>query len=295
MITRRDAIKLGAGAAAAASLKLPAQVSPRALDLCFMPARQMAELIRTKKLSARELMEAHLRQISRVNSKVNAIVTLVPEDQLLAQAKAADEAVSRGDKLGPLHGLPVAVKDLVDTKGIRTTYGSPIFRDHIPEADGYVVQREKAAGAIVIGKTNVPEFGLGSHTFNKVFGPTRNPWDTTKTCGGSTGGGAVSLACGMAPIVDGSDMGGSLRNPGNFNNVVGIRPSPGRVASPSSLGWFTLSVSGPMARNVSDCAFFLSVLAGPDSRSPIAIDQPGSQFAQPLDRSFKGVRIAMFK
>ena len=220
MITRRDAIKLGAGAAAAASLKLPAQVSPSVPDLCFMPAREMAELIRTKKLSARELMEAHLRQISRVNSKVNAIVTLVPEDQLLAQAKAADEAVSRGDKLGPLRGLPVAVKDLVDTKGIRTTYGSPIFRDHIPEADGFVVQREKAAGAIVLGKTNVPEFGLGSHTFNKVFGPTHNPWDTTKTAGGSTGGGAVSLACGMAPLVDGSDMGGSLRNPGNFNNFA---------------------------------------------------------------------------
>jgi amidase len=295
MITRRDAIKLGAGAAAAASLKLPAQVSPSVPDLCFMPAREMAELIRTKKLSARELMEAHLRQISRVNQKVNAIVTLVPEDQLLAQAKAADEAVSRGDKLGPIHGLPVAVKDLVDTKGIRTTYGSPIFRDHIPDADGFVVQREKAAGAIVLGKTNVPEFGLGSHTFNKVFGPTHNPWDTTKTAGGSTGGGAVSLACGMAPLVDGSDMGGSLRNPGNFNNVVGIRPSPGRVPTPSELGWFTLSVSGPMARNVSDCAFFLSVLAGYDSRSPIAIEQPGAPFAQPLERNFKGTQIAMFK
>jgi amidase len=295
MITRRDAIKLGTSAAIAAAARLDSQAPPSAPDLCFLPARKMADLIRTKKLSSRELMEAHLQQVARVNPKVNAIVTLVPEDQLMAEAKAADEAVARGEIRGPLHGVPVAVKDLVDTKGIRTTYGSPIFRDHIPEADGYVVQREKAAGAIVIGKTNVPEFGLGSHTFNKVFGPTRNPWDTTKTCGGSTGGGAVSLACGMAPIVDGSDMGGSLRNPGNFNNVVGIRPSPGRVASPSSLGWFTLSVSGPMARNVSDCAFFLSVLAGPDSRSPIAIDQPGSQFAQRLDRSFKGVRIAMFK
>jgi amidase len=295
MITRRQAIKLGTTAALAAAVKGTAQTTSSASDICFLPAREMAALLRAKKLSSRELMEAHLRQIARVNPKVNAIVTLVPEDQLMAQAKAADEAVAQGDIHGPLHGLPVAVKDLVDTKGIRTTYGSPIFRDHVPNRDGFVVEREKAAGAIVIGKTNVPEFGLGSHTFNKVFGPTRNPWDTTKTCGGSTGGGAVSLACGMAPLVDGSDMSGSLRNPGNFNNVVGIRPSPGRVPVPSELGWFTLSVSGPMARNVSDCAFFLSVLAGYDTRSPIAIDQPGSQFAQPLERKFKGVRVAMFK
>jgi amidase len=160
-----------------------------------MPARKLAEMIRAKKLSSREVMEAHLRQISRVNPKVNAIVTLVPEDQLLAEAKAADEAVARGEIRGPLHGVPVAVKDLVDTKGIRTTYGSPIFRDHIPEADGYVVQREKAAGAIVIGKTNVPEFGLGSHTFNKVFDQLVT-LGTRQTCGGSTGGEQFCLACG---------------------------------------------------------------------------------------------------
>ena len=295
MISRREAIKLGAAAAVVSSVKLPAQTSSSAPDICFLPAREMAKLIQQKKLSSREVIQAHLKQIARVNPKVNAIVTLVPEDQLMAQAKAADEATARGETKGPLHGMPIAAKDLVDTKGIRTTYGSPIFRDHIPDNDGFVVEREKAAGGIILGKTNVPEFGLGSHTFNKVFGPTHNPWDTTKTCGGSTGGGAVSLACGMAPLVDGSDMGGSLRNPGNFNNVVGIRPSPGRVPTPSELGWFTLSVSGPMARNVSDCAFFLSVLAGYDSRSPIAIDQPGTQFSQPLDRNFKGTRIAMFK
>ena len=295
MISRREAIKLGTIAAVASAVDLPAQTAGSAPDICFLSAREMAALVRQKKLSAREVMEAHLKQIARVNPKVNAIVTLVPEDQLMAQAKAADEATARGEIRGPLHGLPIAAKDLVDTKGIRTTYGSPIFRDHVPDKDGFVVEREKAAGGIIIGKTNVPEFGLGSHTFNKVFGPTHNPWDTTKTCGGSTGGGAVSLACGMAPLVDGSDMGGSLRNPGNFNNVVGIRPSPGRVPTPSELGWFTLSVSGPMARNVSDCAFFLSVLAGYDPRSPIAIDQAGSQFAQPLVRNFKGVRVAMFK
>jgi amidase len=159
------------------------------------------------------------------------------------------------------------------------------------------VQREKQAGGIVIGKTNVPEFGLGSQTFNKVFGPTLNPYDTSKTCGGSTGGGAVALACGMVPLADGSDMGGSLRNPPNFCNVVGLRPSPGRVPSmPARLGWFTFSVAGPVARNVTDCAYFLSVLAGFDPHSPISIDQPGTLFAEPLgNRSFKGVRVAMFE
>src|SRR5947209_6859346 len=265
-------------------------------DICFLSAKQMADLVRQKKLSARELMQAHLKQIHRVNPKVNAIVTLVPEDKLMAQAAAADEALAHGKWLGSLHGLPVAVKDLHETEGIRTTYGSPLHRDFVPDFDCRVVQREKQAGAIVIGKSNVPEFGLGSQTFNPVFGPTRNPYDPTKTCGGSTGGGSVALACRMVPLADGSDMGGSLRNPPNFCNVVGIRPSPGRVSSvPTRLGWFTLSVPGPVARNVSDCAYFLSVLAGFDPHSPISIEQDGSQFAQPLARSFKGVRVAMFK
>jgi amidase len=257
----------------------------------------MSDLIRKKKLSARELMQAHLKQISRVNPKVNAVVTHVPEEQLMAQAAAADESLAQGKWLGPLHGLPVGVKDLHETAGIRTTYGSPLHRDFVPDFDCRVVQREKAAGAIVIGKTNVPEFGLGSQTFNPVFGPTRNPYDVTKTCGGSTGGGAVALACGMVPLADGSDMGGSLRNPPNFCNVVGIRCSPGRVPNvPTNLGWFTLSVPGPVARNVTDCAFFLSVLAGYDHHSPISIEQTGEQFAKPLEgRSFKGVRVAMFK
>ena len=256
----------------------------------------MVDLLRRKKLSSREIMQAHLRQISRINPKVNAMVTMVPEDKLLAQAAAADEALAHGKWLGPLHGLPVAVKDLHETEGLRTTYGSPLHRDFVPNFDCRVVQREKHAGAIVIGKSNVPEFGLGSQTFNPVFGPTRNPYDLTKTCGGSTGGGSVALACGMTPLADGSDMGGSLRNPPNFCNVVGIRPSPGRVSSiPTSLGWFTLSVPGPVARNVTDCAYFLSVLAGYDSHLPISIDQSGEQFARPLARSFKGVRVAMFK
>lgn len=319
-ITRRTALRLGTTAAVTAAIgphlspssevshtesgqpSNPARADssvPPASDseICFMPARQMAELISQKKLSSREVMQAHLKQISRVNSKVNAIVTLVPEDQLMAQALAADESLAKGKWLGPLHGLPVGVKDLHETQGIRTTYGSPLHHDFVPDFDCRVVQREKAAGAIVIGKTNVPEFGLGSQTFNPVFGPTRNPYDVTKTCGGSTGGGCVALACGMVALADGSDMGGSLRNPPNFCNVVGIRSSPGRVPDvPTNLGWFTLSVAGPVSRNVSDCAFFLSVLAGFDQYSPISIDQPGTPFAQPLgDRSFKGVRVAMFK
>jgi amidase len=241
-------------------------------------------------------MQAYLKQIQRVNPKVNAMVTMVPEDQLMAQALAADEALANGKWLGPLHGLPFGVKDLNETAGIRTTFGSPLHKDYVPDFDDRVVQREKAAGAIVIGKTNVPEFGLGSQTFNPVFGPTHNPYDLTKTCGGSTGGGCAALASGMVPLADGSDMGGSLRNPPNFNNVVGIRPSPGRVPSvPTSLGWFTLSVPGPVARNVTDCALLLSVQAGYDHHSPISIEQPGDQFAKPLDRNFKGVRVAMFK
>jgi amidase len=266
-------------------------------DICFMRALDILDSIRTKKLSAREVMQAHLKQISRVNPRVNAMVTLVPEDELMERAAAADDALAKGKWLGPLHGLPVAVKDLHETNGIRTTFGSPLCRDYVPDFDCRVVQREKDAGAIIIGKTNVPEFGLGSQTFNRVFGPTRNPYDVTKTCGGSTGGGAVALACGMVPLADGSDMGGSLRNPPNFCNVVGLRPSPGRVSNvPTQLGWSTLSVLGPVARNVADCAFFLSVLAGFDPHSPISINQPGAQFAQPLvNRDFKGVRVAMFK
>jgi len=317
-ITRRAALRLGTSAAVTASvsplwssvettlrpetMELPDanknMTPPTTVDeLCFQPAKELARMIREKRVSSREVMQAHLKQIARVNPKVNAIVTLVPEDQLLGQALAADEAAAKGNFQGPLHGLPVGVKDLNPTKGIRTTYGSPLHKDDTPDFDCLLVEREKNAGAIVIGKTNVPEWGLGSQTFNRVFGATLNPYDLTKTCGGSTGGGSVALACGMVPLADGSDMGGSLRNPPNFCNVVGLRTSPGRVPNtPTTLGWFTLSVDGPVARTVSDCTFFLSVLAGFDRRSPISIDQTGSQFAQPLaGRNFKGLRVAMFK
>jgi amidase len=266
-------------------------------EICFLGAVELAKLFRQKKVSAREVMQAHLRQIARLNPQLNAIVTLVPEDELMAQAQAADQAIARVDDLGALHGIPVAVKDSYQTKGIRTTSGSILFKDYVPDFDCLVVEREKKAGAIVIGKTNLPEFGLGSQTFNKVFGATLNPYDARKTCGGSSGGGAVALSCGMSPLADGSDMGGSLRNPPNFCNVVGMRCSPGRVPnSPAQLGWFTQGVAGPMARNVADCALFLSALAGFDRRSAISIDQSGEQFGAALgQRNFKSVRVAMMK
>lgn len=261
-------------------------------ELCFLTATDLAQKIRLRELSAREVMEAHLTQIERVNPHVNAIVTLLP-DQALAQADAADAQLARGDEVGPLHGLPIAHKDLVETAGIRTTFGSPIYRDHVPTRDALLVTRLKTAGALTIGKTNTPEFGAGSQTFNPVFGATRNPYDLSKTCGGSSGGAAVALACGMLPIADGSDTGGSLRNPASFCNVVGFRPSPGRVPSwPNMTGWFPISVSGPMARTVQDAALMLSAIAGPDARSPIATREPGSKFAAPLDRDVRGVRIA---
>jgi len=287
-MTRRKAGQI-LGAAAAQSL---ASAAP---DICFLSAVEMASLIRRKKLSARELLAAHLKQIERVNPKVNAIVTLVA-DQAMEAARKADEAQAKGAALGVLHGLPIAHKDLMETAGILTTYGSPIYKDNVPSVDTIPVERIRRAGAITIGKTNTPEFGAGSQTFNKVFGATKNPYDVTKTCGGSSGGAAVALACGMLPIADGTDMGGSLRNPAAFCGVVGMRPSPGRVpVAAKGLAWSTLSVAGPMARNVADLALLLSAMAGPDARSPIAIDQPGSRFAEKLERNFKGVRVAWFK
>jgi amidase len=200
----------------------------------------------------------------------------------------------RGQPIGVLHGLPVAHKDLVDTAGIRTTYGSPFFRDNIPTRDAPIVTRIRNAGAITVGKTNTPEFGAGSQTFNPVFGATRNPYDVTKTCGGSSGGAATALAARMLPIADGSDMGGSLRNPPAFCNVVGLRPSPGRVASDSS-SWSPLSVSGPIARTVADLALLLSAIAGGDPHSPLSIDEDPARFRAPLGKDFKGVRIAWWR
>ena len=264
-------------------------------SVCFTGAVEMAQLIRAKKLSAREALAAHLKQIERVNPQVNAIVTLVPEMASEAAANA-DEMQARGETLGPLHGLPVGHKDLLETRGIRTTFGSPLYKDYVPTEDDIVVERMRRAGAITIGKTNTPEFGSGSQTFNKVFGATRNPYDLTKTCGGSSGGAAVSLACGFAPVVSGSDTGGSLRNPAAFCNVVGFRPSIGRVPNPkASFAWWTLTTSGCLGRSAADLALVLSTIAGPDPRAPLSINEPGERFARPLGRNFKGARVAWFK
>jgi amidase len=264
------------------------------MTVCSLSAVEMARLVRAKQLSARELLAAHLERIAAVNPEVNAIVTLVAE-RALESAFRADEAMAHGEAIGPLHGLPIAHKDLQPTAGIRTTFGSPIYRDCVPAEDSLLVARIREAGAIVVGKTNTPEFGAGSQTFNPVFGATLNPWDRTKTCGGSSGGAAVALATGMLPIADGSDMGGSLRNPASFCGVVGMRPSPGRVPIwPAADAWSTLSVDGPMARSVADVALMLSAIAGPDPRSPISLTDPGSMFAAPLDRDVRGIRVAWF-
>ena len=266
--------------------------------IVFEPARKLAGLLQSRKLSAVEVMEAFIAQVERVNPKVNAIVTFLPE-QALKEAKQLDAKRARtksSEGLGALAGLPIAYKDMLATKGIRTTFGSPIYKNHVPTEDHALVERLKAAGAITLGKTNTPEFAAGSQTFNKVFGATLNPWDLTKTCGGSSGGAAVAVACGMLPFADGSDLGGSLRNPGNFNNVVGFRPSPGRVPYyPAVDVWATQSVLGPIARTVDDAAFLLSVMAGPDDRTPISISEPGSVFARPLERDFKKTRVAWWR
>ena len=259
------------------------------MDIPFTPARQLARLLHARKISATEVMRAFIAQIERTNPKVNAIITFLPE-QALKEAKALDR---KKGKKPPLAGLPVAYKDNVPTKGIRTTYGSPVYRDNVPDADHALVERLRAAGAITLGKTNLPEFAAGSHTFNPVFGVTRNPYDPSKSAGGSSGGAATAVACGMLPFADGGDLGASLRNPGNFCNVVGFRPTPGRVPHwPAVNAWNTLSVLGPIARTAEDAAFLLSAMAGPDSRAPVSISEPGSIFNRSLRRSFDKVRVA---
>ena len=260
-------------------------------DLCFTPARKLAQLIRARKLSATEAMKAFIAQIERVNPKVNAIVTFLPE-AALAAAKKFDRNF-KSNKSKPLAGLPIAYKDNVPTRGIRTTSGSPIFKDHVPKEDHVLVERLTAAGAITIGKTNLPEFAAGSHTFNPVFGATLNPYDPGRSAGGSSGGAAAAVACGMLPFADGGDLAASLRNPGNFCNVAGFRPSPGRVPHwPSPNAWNTLGVLGPIGRSVADAAFLLSAMAGPDLRAPTSITEPGKIFSASLARNFRKTRVA---
>jgi amidase len=262
-------------------------------EICYLTADELASRIRSRELSCLDVMKAFLTQIEQVNPKVNAIVTQISTDRALSRAQAADDAVARGENVGPLHGLPVAHKDLVPTRGLRTTFGSLVYQNHVPDQNGLIVERLQKAGAITIGKTNTPEFGAGCQTFNAVFGETRNPYDLKKTCGGSSGGAAAALACGLLPLADGSDTGGSLRNPANFCNVVGFRTSPGRVPIwPEPVAWFSIAVQGPMARTVKDTALILAAIAGPDPRSPISITEPGELFLRPLARDFKGVQIA---
>ncbi|UTR10299.1 amidase [Evansella sp. LMS18] len=259
---------------------------------CFSTARDIAAAIRQSKITALEVMEMHLGQIQRVNPEVNAIVSL-NEELALDEAKKADEISASGRETGPLHGLPIAIKDTHNAKGFPMTNGSLALRDNISTEDDLITERLKNAGAIIIGKTNVPEFAAGAHTFNEVFGVTRNPYNLNRTAGGSSGGAAAAVASGMLPLADGNDMGGSCRYPAAFNNVVGMRTSPGRIPQyPKGALFSTLGVQGPIARNVGDAAFMLSVVAGPDSRSPISIEEPGELFLKPFNDDIKGLRIA---
>lgn len=261
--------------------------------LCFTSARELAAMIAARKVSAREVMAAFLGQVRRLNPSLNAIVARLDDDSCLALADAADRQLAGGSRVGPLHGLPIAFKDLEAAIGFPFTKGSPIFKDVMPAEDSVIVERLRGAGVIPIGKTNVPEFGMGSHTYNKVYGTTYNPYDRTKSAGGSSGGAGAALAAGLLPLADGSDLGGSLRNPANFNNIVALRPSVGLVpVAPTQLPMVGVSVKGPMARSVSDVAFMLSVMAGEDGRDPPTYPSAPESFLGPLDQDWRGVRVA---
>lgn len=258
-----------------------------------MSALALSKAIHNKQVSCREVMQAYLKQIETYNPASNAIVSLAPQDALLAQADERDAQLGRGQSMGWMHGLPQAVKDLLDVQGFRTSHGSPLTPLTPAGKDSLMAARMRAAGCIMIGKTNTPEFGLGSHTFNEVFGATRNAWDPSKTAGGSSGGAAVALAQRMLPVADGSDFMGSLRNPAGWNHVFGMRPSQGRVPRPSLPDVFIaqLGTEGPMARSVSDMAMLLSTQAGYDARAPLSIQESGAAFTQSLDASMNGKRV----
>ena len=263
------------------------------MDVIFASARELAQQIRSRHVSCREVMSAFLAQIARLNPQLNAIVAKLDDDVCLALADTADAALGAGVSIGPLHGLPTAFKDLEAAVGFPQSKGSPLFRTVMPEADSVLVERIRRAGAIPIGKTNVPEFGMGSQTYNTVYGTTLNPYDRTKTAGGSSGGAAVALAAGMLPIADGGDLGGSLRNPANFNNIVALRPSVGLVpVAPSPIPFLGVSTKGAMARSVADVAFGLSAIAGADARDPQSWESDPQSFAAPLDRDWRGTRVA---
>jgi amidase len=268
-------------------------MSVAAPDLVQMDGAALSLAIQARKASCAEVMSAYLDHIERVNPKVNAIVALQDRDELMAQARLRDDELARGHSLGPLHGLPHAVKDAELVRGIRSTFGSPLFKDFVPRTDSIMVERLRQAGAIIIGKTNIPEFGLGSHTYNPVYGVTRNAYEPSCSAGGSSGGAAVALALRMQPYADGSDYGGSLRNPSGWNNVFGLRPSIGRIPSDARDSWLpSVSVLGPMARTVTDLALLLSVQAGYDDRTPLSMDADGARFRASLEADLKGKRIA---
>jgi amidase len=266
----------------------------RVADIVQLEAVELARRIKSRQLSCRDVMQAFLAQIERFNPLVNAIVSQQDADLLLRQSEERDRQLARGEYLGWMHGFPQAVKDLTPTDGIATTFGSPVYSHFVPSQDALMVERMKRSGAILIGKTNTPEFGLGSQTYNQVFGATLNAYDTSKTSGGSSGGAAVALALRMLPVADGSDMMGSLRNPAAFNNVFGMRPSFGRVPNAPAPDVFMhqLGCAGPMARTVTDLAMLLSVQAGPDEQAPLSIRQDPAMFTGSLQRDFKGTRIA---
>ncbi|MGH3445359.1 MAG: amidase, partial [Nocardioidaceae bacterium] len=259
----------------------------------YSSARTMAAAVAAKQISARELLDLHLDRIAATNPTVNAVVSL-DQERAREQAAVADATLAKGEPVGPLHGLPHAFKDTHEVAGWRTTFGSPLRKDYVSRRDELLVERVRGAGVTVIGKTNVPEWAAGSHTFNPIFGTTVNPYDVTRSAGGSSGGAAAALAAGMVPLADGSDMGGSLRNPASFCNVVGLRPSVGRVPRwPTVNEWELMSVGGPMARSVEDLALLLSVMAGPTSRDRLSLETSGSSFAPPLEPRLRGVRVAM--
>ncbi|MCA1297708.1 amidase [Stappia indica] len=262
-------------------------------DPTALSARELSTAIHARQLSCREVMAAFLSRIDAQNPAINAIVSLRPAEELLAEAEARDQELARGLSRGWMHGLPHAVKDLSMTAGLVTSMGSPLFARFIPDEDSIHAARIRAAGAIFIGKTNTPEFGLGSHTYNPLFGPTRNPYDLARSAGGSSGGAAAALAARLVPVADGSDMMGSLRNPAAFNNVIGFRPSYGRVPGGPGPELFmdTMATDGPMARSVDDLAMLLAVQAGYDPRAPQSLDGDGQEFAGDLRGSVKGMRI----
>lgn len=259
-------------------------------SLTWLSATELTRLIRTKKVSAREALQSHWARIDLVNPVLNAVIY---EDRESAweQATAADGRQAAGAKLGPLHGLPMTNKDSNETAGMPNTWGSPLLQGVVPQTDSTIVGRMRAAGAIMTGKSNVPEFAAGAHTFNEVFGATGNPYAPGRSAGGSSGGAAAAIAAGIQPIGDGSDMGGSLRIPASFCNVFGLRPSLGRIPSPGANSWMWLGRSGPIAREVQDLALVMSVLAGPDARVPTSIMEQNVDFSVGLNRGISGLRI----